>query len=65
MGKKGVGKKVKATKDIGGVLRERVPKGTKGVVTKSSLFEYRVRFTIDGWLGDKVVEIDVESDEVD
>lgn len=64
--KKGVGKKVKATKDIGGVLRERVPKGTKGVVTRSSLFEYRVLFTIDGWLGDKQVEIDdVETDEVD
>lgn len=62
--KKKAGDTVVAVKDIGGVLRDSVPKGTKGVVTVSAWGEYKVLFTIEKWSGTKQVEIKVDVDEV-
>ena len=62
--KKKAGDTVVSVKDIGGVLRESVPKGTKGVVTVSTWTEYKVLFTIERWSGTKQVEIKVDTDEV-
>ncbi|QZQ53730.1 hypothetical protein KZI27_00370 (plasmid) [Curtobacterium sp. TC1] len=64
MAKMSAGDTVVAVKDIGGLLREHVPKGSKGVVTKASWGEYKVLFTIERWHGDKKVEVRVEPDEV-
>lgn len=55
---------VTAIKDIGGVIRERVPKGAGGVVVKGGWTNRaRVRFKFHSW-GEKVVEIEVDDDEI-
>lgn len=60
------GDKVVATKDIGGFARERVPKGSLGVVVKTPWgSRTRVVFTVSSvWSGDKKIEIDVDKDEI-
>lgn len=60
------GDRVIATKNIGGVLRESVPKGSEGVVTQAGGWgsETKVLFTISGLMGDRKVEVRVESGEV-
>jgi hypothetical protein len=60
------GDRVVAVKDIGGVLRELVPKGSVGVVTQCGWTrETRVLFTIRRpILGDRQVEVRVENGEV-
>lgn len=59
------GDRVVAVKDIGGVARDFVAKGTKGVVTETSWGSpSRVLFRVEGLFGDKSVEISVTADEV-
>lgn len=58
------GDKVIATKDIGGFMRQHIPKGTSGVVTKAGWGELKVLFTIKGWMGDKQYEMDVDKNEI-
>ena len=58
------GDKVVATKDIGGVLRPSIPKGSSGVVTKASWGELTVLFTVKSWMGDKQHEVSVEKNEI-
>lgn len=60
------GDTVVSTKNIGGVLRPNVPKGTKGVVVRASGFtqQARVLFTIEGFMGRKKIEVDVTDDEI-
>lgn len=62
------GDQVVSVRDIGGVLRDSVPKGTPGVVTDSGGWggQATVRFTIPGGLftGRRVVDIRVGDDEI-
>ena len=61
------GDRVVATKDIGGTLRDFVPKGSKGVITASGwTAPTKVLFTIEGgfFSGKKQVEITVSDDEI-
>lgn len=60
------GQRVVATKDIGGVLRDSVPKGAQGVVTEASWGTIRVLFTIPGGMfsSQRQAEITVSSDEI-
>ncbi|MBF4629322.1 hypothetical protein [Curtobacterium flaccumfaciens] len=65
MAKPAKGDTVVATKNIGGIRRPNIPKGTKGVVTKSSWGQLEVLFTIEKWHGGKEQhEIDVTADEI-
>lgn len=61
------GQRVVATKDIGGIARSFVPRGSKGVVTEGGgIFSGppKVLFTIKHFFGDEQVEITVEDHEV-
>jgi hypothetical protein len=58
------GDKVIAVKDIGGLTRDFVPKGSAGVVVSNEWGSIRVRFTVDGVFGAKQVETSVEKNEV-
>jgi hypothetical protein len=61
------GDKVVSAKDIGGIMRDHVPKGSRGVVTEAEwLGSTKVLFTVDGgFLGsDRKVEITVDEDEI-
>lgn len=66
MGFRNAGDRVIAVTDIGGIMRELVPKGSQGIVTKpGSVFsQCHVLFTIRGVFGDRKVEIPVEGHEI-
>jgi hypothetical protein len=65
MAKPSVGTVVVATKDIGGIMRPNIPRGTKGVVTRSGWGEFKVLFTVTKTFGGtEQHEIDVNADEV-
>lgn len=54
-----------AVKNIGGFMRDSVPKGTEGVVLESGWGVLRVKFTQKRmFLGDKSVVIEVNADEI-
>jgi len=57
---------VVAIKDIGGFLREHVPKGARGVVTDAGWGTTKVLFKVDGGFfgSDRKVELTVDDDEV-
>lgn len=59
-----IGDEVIALADIGGWTREHVSKGTRGVITKAGLGGAAVSFTVSGFLKDRVVTLDVQSDEI-
>jgi len=60
-----VGERVVAVENIGGFMREAVPKGTRGVVVQSSWGKLTVKFAVKGFLGSqKPVEIDVNPREI-
>lgn len=61
------GEQVVAVKDIGGIARDYVPKGSEGVVIESGwATPTRVQFTVKGGLfsSDKKVTITVGDDEI-
>lgn len=66
MAKFSKGHKVVAVKDIGGMMRDSVPKGTRGVVTVSGWGETRVLFTVEGGMfsSSRQAEIRVNDDEI-
>lgn len=60
-----VGETVVAVENIGGIMRDSVPKGTRGVVVKSGWGQLQVKFTVKGFLGsEKRVVIDVNDREI-
>jgi hypothetical protein len=67
MSKFTAGDQVVAVKEIGGFLRDHIPKGSRGVVSEAGWGQpTKVLFTVKGgfWSGDKRVEITVEEDEI-
>lgn len=65
MAKFRAGETVVATENIGGVIRDSVPRGTQGVVVESGWGKLRVKFSVKGFLGsEKSVVIDVHEGEI-
>lgn len=67
MSKFSPGERVVATKDIGGVLRDSVPKGTRGVVTEAGwMSQTRVLFSVKGagFADARKVEVTVDDAEI-
>lgn len=58
------GDQVVAVRDLGGFLREPVPKGTRGVVVDVFGGDYKVQFNISGFTGNRQVVVSVRKDEV-
>ena len=59
------GDKVVAVRDIGGVMRELVPKGSRGVVIAAGwLGPTKVQFRVTGLMGERTVELEVQNDEI-
>lgn len=61
-----VGDQVVALKDFGGLMRESVPKGARGVVTRAGSWstQPKVLFTIEGPFSRRQVEVEVRDDEI-
>ncbi len=56
---------VAAITDIGGFVRELVPRGSEGVVVEAPMWgDAVVLFSVKGFLSDKKVRITVSDDEV-
>lgn len=65
MAKHSKGDMVVAVKDIGGIMRDHVPKGSEGVVVEAPwLSDPTVLFTVKTLMGEKKVRIRVSPDEI-
>lgn len=59
------GDRVVATKDFGGVARDSIKKGTRGVVVEGGWGNpATVLFHVKGFFSDRDVEVDVDDDEI-